>query len=103
MHPGLKVLYMSGYPDDVIAHEGILHKGINFIQKPFTVLSLIEKTVLDSKGSSKIPPKPERNASSHECMPILCYGLFGYGFQFQQIDIRLGLILVYHVYNGFID
>ncbi len=33
--PGLKVLYMSGYTANVIAHHGILDKDLNFIQKPF--------------------------------------------------------------------
>ncbi len=33
--PNLKVLYMSGYTSDVIAHRGILDEGLNFIQKPF--------------------------------------------------------------------
>jgi two-component system cell cycle sensor histidine kinase/response regulator CckA len=34
--PGMKVLYMSGYTDNVIAHHGILDEGIQFIQKPFS-------------------------------------------------------------------
>jgi FixJ family two-component response regulator len=35
-HPQLKCLYMSGYTADVIAHHGVLDKGIHFIQKPFS-------------------------------------------------------------------
>ena len=42
-YPNIKSLYMSGYTDNVIAHHGILNRGINFIQKPFTVQSLIQK------------------------------------------------------------
>lgn len=42
-HPGIKVLYMSGYTSNVIAHHGILEKGIQFIQKPFTVNGLAER------------------------------------------------------------
>ncbi len=47
--PTLKVLYMSGYPDDVIAHQGVLDKGLNFIQKPFSVQTLAARVreVLD--------------------------------------------------------
>ena len=41
--PGLKVLFMSGYTDEVIVHRGILDEGLNFIQKPFTIRKLAEK------------------------------------------------------------
>jgi PAS domain S-box-containing protein len=43
IQPDLKVLYMSGYTQDVISHHGILEEGINFIQKPLTVESLAKK------------------------------------------------------------
>jgi two-component system, cell cycle sensor histidine kinase and response regulator CckA len=42
-NPGLKILYMSGYTADVIAHHGILEKGVQFIQKPFTHRDLAVK------------------------------------------------------------
>ncbi|MCP4573566.1 MAG: PAS domain S-box protein [bacterium] len=47
--PGLRVLYMSGYTDDVIADRGVLQEGVSFIQKPFTVQALCAKVreVLD--------------------------------------------------------
>jgi two-component system cell cycle sensor histidine kinase/response regulator CckA len=38
--PGLKVLFMSGYTDNVIGHHGILDEGICFLQKPFTLTAL---------------------------------------------------------------
>jgi CheY-like chemotaxis protein len=41
--PGLKYLFMSGYTANVIAHHSILDKGVNFIQKPFSMQSLSEK------------------------------------------------------------
>jgi CheY-like chemotaxis protein len=43
LHPDIRVLFMSGYTDDVIAHRGILDEDVNFIQKPFTVLGLTTK------------------------------------------------------------
>ena len=41
--PQLKVLFMSGHSDDVIAHRGVLDEGIQFIQKPFSVQKLAAK------------------------------------------------------------
>ena len=34
--PGLKVLFMSGYTANTIAHHGILEAGVHFIEKPFS-------------------------------------------------------------------
>ena len=47
--PQVKVLYMSGYTDNLIADRGILDEGVHFIQKPFSVQALAAKvrTVLD--------------------------------------------------------
>jgi PAS domain S-box-containing protein len=39
-HPDLKVLFMSGYTDNVIAHHGVLDPGTPFIQKPFSISEL---------------------------------------------------------------
>jgi DNA-binding response OmpR family regulator len=41
--PGLRVLYMSGYTDDVIAHSGVLESGTLLLEKPFTVQTLLER------------------------------------------------------------
>jgi CheY-like chemotaxis protein len=45
--PGLKCLYMSGYPADVIAHHGLLGLGERLIQKPFS-LRLLAKSVREA-------------------------------------------------------
>ncbi len=42
-HPEVKVLFMSGYTENVIAHHGVLKEGIHFIQKPFSVAALARK------------------------------------------------------------
>jgi two-component system, cell cycle sensor histidine kinase and response regulator CckA len=49
LSPGLRVLYMSGYTDNVIVHRGVLQQGVDFIQKPFNVQALAAKVreVLD--------------------------------------------------------
>ncbi len=49
-YPDVKVLFMSGYTDNVIAHHGILDAGVKFIPKPFSMNALAEKVreVLES-------------------------------------------------------
>jgi DNA-binding NtrC family response regulator len=50
LRPGMKVLYMSGYTDDAIAHHGTLAPGTHFIAKPFSAVDLTTKVraVLES-------------------------------------------------------
>jgi PAS domain S-box-containing protein len=43
LHPEMKVLFMSGYSDDAIVHHGVISKGAEFIQKPFTLDGLARK------------------------------------------------------------
>jgi two-component system, cell cycle sensor histidine kinase and response regulator CckA len=38
--PGIKILFTSGYTANVIAHHGILDKGVHFIAKPFGITDL---------------------------------------------------------------
>jgi two-component system, cell cycle sensor histidine kinase and response regulator CckA len=49
--PTTSVLFMSGYTENAILHEGVLVKGINYIQKPFRPISLAKRVreILDSK------------------------------------------------------
>ncbi|MCB9079381.1 MAG: response regulator [Anaerolineaceae bacterium] len=43
VRPGMKVLYMSGYTNDVIAFQGVLDPGVAFLQKPFALSNLLQK------------------------------------------------------------
>ncbi len=52
--PNLKVIFMSGYTDNVIVRHNVLEEGVNFIQKPFTVQALLAKVqkVLDVREAN---------------------------------------------------
>jgi CheY-like chemotaxis protein len=54
LYPDIKLLFMSGYTANVIAHQGVLDEGVAFIQKPFSMADLSEKLrgVLDEVKSS---------------------------------------------------
>ncbi len=41
--PDIRVLFMSGYTANVIAHHGVLDAGVRFMEKPFTLASLAQK------------------------------------------------------------
>jgi PAS domain S-box-containing protein len=55
LRPKVKVLYMSGYTENVIGHDGTLEPGVNLLQKPFSLPALRNKVreVLDSQGSAE--------------------------------------------------
>ncbi len=49
LYPDIRLLFMSGYTANVIAHQGVLDEGVAFIQKPFSMADMTEKVreVLD--------------------------------------------------------
>ncbi|MCF8083901.1 MAG: PAS domain S-box protein [Deltaproteobacteria bacterium] len=53
LRPETKCLFMSGYTADVVARHGVLDRGVEFIEKPFSFTGLATKVreVLDQKSS----------------------------------------------------
>jgi PAS domain S-box-containing protein len=43
IRPSIKVLFMSGYTDDMVVHHGVIDQGIPFLQKPLMPDSLTKK------------------------------------------------------------
>jgi len=41
--PGMRVLYMSGYPDGAIASHGMLEPGVAYLAKPFTTEAITRR------------------------------------------------------------
>ena len=55
--PQIKVLLMSGYTDDALAHHGVLDENLPFLEKPFSPAKLSGKVrgILDGTVARKIP------------------------------------------------
>ncbi|MBN1808253.1 MAG: PAS domain S-box protein [Planctomycetes bacterium] len=54
-HPSMKVIYMSGYSDGVMAQRGVSNSGVQLIQKPFTPASLsreVRKAIGEPPGKA---------------------------------------------------
>ena len=43
LYPNIKRLFMSGYTADIIANQGMIEAGVNFLQKPFSMKVLADK------------------------------------------------------------
>jgi PAS domain S-box-containing protein len=66
IRPNVKILYMSGYTENVIGHNGMLDAGIRLLQKPFNLRDLKSKVreVLDATA-----PPPEVAMSMQSAEP----------------------------------
>ena len=49
--PTVKVLFMSGYSENVVVHRGVIDEGVALIEKPFAAESLLGKIreILDAR------------------------------------------------------
>ena len=58
--PGLKVMFMSGYPGDVAGRNLTLREDVNFLRKPFNPVKLgkLIRACLDAAAESSPPDKP---------------------------------------------
>jgi len=52
--PALKVLFMSGFTENVIVYRGVLNRGVEFLEKPFTPTTLLQRVreLLDRPGQT---------------------------------------------------
>jgi two-component system cell cycle sensor histidine kinase/response regulator CckA len=59
-HPRLRVLFMSGYTDDVEALQELIERGVAFLEKPFSGRILAERAreALDSPPYASITAPP---------------------------------------------
>jgi len=56
IRPNVKVLYMSGYTENVVGHNGMLDAGVRLLQKPFNLRDLKSK-VREVLDTSSTPPE----------------------------------------------
>jgi two-component system cell cycle sensor histidine kinase/response regulator CckA len=63
--PEMRVLYISGYPQDAIAHHGVLDADKAFLQKPCPAAVMLRavRDLLDAP-QAELEPEPERHASA---------------------------------------
>ena len=54
--PALKVLFVSGYPDDIIGRHGVLDPGVEILPKPFTPAALVARVGALMSAASALPP-----------------------------------------------
>jgi len=70
IRPNVKVLYMSGYTENVIGHDGTLEAGVRLLQKPFNLRDLKSK-VREVLDATPTPPEVVMSTQSAEPQPAM--------------------------------
>ena len=68
IRPNVKILYMSGYTENVIGHNGMLDAGIRLLQKPFNLRDLKSK-VREVLDATPTPPEVAMSTQSAQRSP----------------------------------
>jgi PAS domain S-box-containing protein len=68
IRPNVKVLYMSGYTENVIGHNGTLEAGVRLLQKPFNLRDL-KSRVREVLDTTPTPPELTMPTQSAEPQP----------------------------------
>src|SRR5579864_4453294 len=63
IRPNVKILYMSGYTENVIGHNGTLDVGVHLLQKPFNLRDLKGK-VREVLDATPTPPEVDMSTQS---------------------------------------
>jgi PAS domain S-box-containing protein len=70
IRPNVKILYMSGYTENVIGHNGMLDAGVRLLQKPFTLRDLRSK-VREVLDATLTPPEVTMPTQSAAPSPVV--------------------------------
>ena len=66
--PDIRVLFMSGYADDVVSRNGALTPGSAFLEKPFSANDLADEGPRDARRG--LEPPPARPRRLHDDEPL---------------------------------
>jgi PAS domain S-box-containing protein len=71
IRPNVKVLYMSGYTENMVGHNGMLDAGVRLLQKPFSLRNLKNKVreVLDARTAFPEVTMPMQPAGPRPAVP----------------------------------